>query len=338
MVEELAEKKVCRDEDERLSPRMSLHWFKNAPWLGTKTFISLMVVCTILFMVAMAFLLKENRSIAPLSISFSTPRLDDAIASNQKILKTNSEDLRALTRLGILQFQKGVDFYPQAINEFEEARSLGSLDPRIFYYLGLMYHDLGFYPFAIEQYQRYLRNFPENKDIRQKEAKLLYQAGRYAEASSEYQRLNFRFPKDPVIDENLGLSLWKLKNIDRAADIFQKLETSSPGSVKRDEFYLGEISLDRKDDEGALGHFLKSVPAQGEDTGIAPHDIYSSLAAVWQKLGDYSRAKTAWESALSFSPGDLKAKIALKQTQKLLAIKERKERALQRRNHRHDHK
>ncbi len=283
----------------------------------------------------MALLLKESRSFAPLSVSLSAFHIDDAIASAQETLKTNPDDLRTLTRLGVLHYQKGTEFYPQAINELEEAHSLGALDPRIFYYLGLMYQDIGFYPFAIEQYQRYLRNFPENKDIRQREAKLLYQAGRYSEASSEYQRLSFRFPKDPVIEENLGLSLWKLKDPDRAADIFQKLKISSPETAKRDEFYLGEISLDKKDYEGAMAHFLKGVPAQGENIGIAPHDIYASLATVLQKLGYYARAKTAWEKALSFSSSDSKERAALRQTRRLLAIKERQARALARRNRRH---
>ena len=325
------EKKNWSQRGESLRHKILSGRLKITPWLGTKSFIAVMIFCTIFFIGGMVFLLRDNPSFAPMVVSVAAPHLDNSIASTQEILKGNPEDLRALVRLGILHFQKGEELYPQAINELEDARSLGALDPRIFYYLGQMYQSLGFYPFAIEQYQRYLRNFPQDKDIRQREAKLLYQAGRYAEASSEYQRLSFSFPKDPLIEENLGLSLWKLKDVDRAADIFQKLEVSSPQSAKRDEFYLGEMAFDKKDYEGALGHFLKSIPAQGEDIGISPHDLYVPLASSWQKLGDYARAEKAWESALAASPDDLKAKAALRQTRRLLAIRERKEKLLQRR-------
>lgn len=325
-------------EDKRAQEPSRLERFRQrvvkrrliAPWLGTKTFIALMALSVLLVVGAMAFLLRENLSFAPLSVSLSPPHLDASIAEAQEILKGNPEDLRALTRLGILYFQKGPESYPQAINELEDARSLGALDPRIFYYLGLMYQNLGFYPFAIEQYQRYLRNFPQDKDIREREAKLLYQAGRYAEASSEYQRLNFSFSKDPVIEENLGLSLWKLKDSDRAADIFRKLEASAPQTAKRDQFYLGEIAFDKKDYEKALGHFLKSVPAQGEDVGISAHDLYFPLATSFQKLGDYARSEKAWEEVLTADSHDLKAKIALRQVRRLLAIRRRNENRLRR--------
>ena len=126
-------------------------------------------------------------------VSVQNPAL--TISQAQLRLKNNPEDLKALVSLGIDYFQQGPHFYPQGINTLEKARSLGALDSRIFYYRGLMYQNLGFYPFALKEYQRYLRNFPDDEDIRQREAKLLFQAGRYNDALAEYQRLSYFSPK-----------------------------------------------------------------------------------------------------------------------------------------------
>ena len=252
------------------------------------------------------------------------------ISQAQLRLKNNPEDLKALVSLGIDYFEEGPNFYPQGINALEEARSLGSLDPRIFYYRGLMYQNLGFYPFALKEYQRYLRNFNDDEDIRQREAKLLFQAGRYNDALAEYQRLSYFSPKDPVIKENLALCLWKNHEENPSAEIFSELaKTSSPAGVKRAEFYLGRIAESQKDYQGALGHFLKAVPAENEDIGIAPQKIYFFLAHISQKLGHYRESQSFWKKTLSLDPRDSQAKKELKKVRRfLLAQKRRKRRHL----------
>ena len=95
-------------------------------------------------LLVLAFLLPRQRK------KKTVQNLDSEIAAAQRDLKTNPQDLKALALLGTCYFKKGPDFYPQGVNALEEARSLGSLDPDIFYYLGIMYQNLGFYPFALK--------------------------------------------------------------------------------------------------------------------------------------------------------------------------------------------
>ncbi len=272
-------------------------------------------------LLVLAFLLPRQRK------KKTVQNLDSEIAAAQRDLKTNPQDLKALALLGTCYFKKGPDFYPQGVNALEEARSLGSLDPDIFYYLGIMYQNLGFYPFALKEYQRYLRNFPDDQDLRQREAKLLFQAGRYYEAQAEYERLSSLSPRDPVIKENLGLCLWKNHEDEGAAEIFRGLAGASlsfPG-VQRAEFYLGRIDWDKKDYKGALNHFLKAVPSKNEEIGILPQKIYFFVAETWQKLGNYKESEKLWKKVLALNPKDSQAKMGLRKARRfLLAQKRRK--------------
>ncbi|MDE2237988.1 MAG: tetratricopeptide repeat protein, partial [Elusimicrobia bacterium] len=184
-------------------------------WLGPRTLVLLVLGLSLAFLGTLYWMLSgSGRSLSGKFEFPAPPRLDAAVSAAQDRLKINPNDLAALTELGMLHFQQGREHYPEAINELEEARDLGALDPRIFYCLGVMYQDVGLYHFAIEEYQRFLRHYPEDREVRLLEAKLLYQQQRYDEAVTEYERLKFSNPKDSLVEENLGLSFLGAKNID----------------------------------------------------------------------------------------------------------------------------
>lgn len=243
----------------------------------------------------------------------SQPQITAAIASAQERLKGNPQDIDALTELGTLHFEKGRELYPEAINELEEARELGSLDSRIFYCLGVMYQELGLYPFALEEYKRFLRNHPEDKEIRMLAAKLLYKQGGFAEAVIEYERLKFRDPSDRLVEENLGLSLWGAKQLDRAEGSFRQLKTMGDEPAKRAEFYLGQLAMEKGDYKGALEHLLLSLPGNGVDIGLPLDKVYAALGVTYQKLERPQEAKEAWQKVLGLTPGDAKAQASLKE-------------------------
>ena len=138
----------------------------------------------------------------------SPPQVASQIAAAQERLKANPQDIAALVELGTLKFEKGRDSYVEAIGDLEEARDLGALDARIFYCLGIMYQEEGLFPFALTEYKRFLRHYPEDKEVRMLTAKLYYKMGLFSEAVNEYDRLKFQDPSDPLIEENLGMSLW----------------------------------------------------------------------------------------------------------------------------------
>ncbi len=240
-------------------------------------------------------------------------RLETALAAAQERLKGDPQDIAALIELGTLQYQRGRAAYPEAINALEEARDLGALDSRIFFHLGVMYQELGLYPFALEEYRRYLRNHPDDEETRLLLAKLLHRQGGYAEAVVEYERLKFHHPADDLIDENLGLSLQGAKQADRAVEVFSALKSRGGEAAKRADFYLGQLAFDKGDYPKAVEHILLSLALGGSLEGIAPEKVHAQLGLAYQKLGQAEAARDAWRKVLSHAPGDAKALAALKE-------------------------
>lgn len=312
MPKETADSKPLTQEAARIKParRAALSWAR----LNSRAVVLLIVFAGLAALGAMSLLLRDAGSFSRRKIEFAPlPQLDAAIASAQERLKVDSQDIAALVELGTLHFEKGKDFYPDGINELEEARELGALDPRIFYCLGIMYQEVGLYPFALEEYRRYLRHYPDDKEIRMLAAKLLYKQGSYAEAVSEYERLKYHYPNDSLIEENLGLSLWGAKAVDRAVESFDQLKGMGVDQAKRAEFYLGQIALDQGQYASAIEHLARCQPEPGgPGFGIEPEKIYAAQALAYEKSGQLEEAKAAWEKVLSSSPDDAKAKTALR--------------------------
>lgn len=296
----------------------------NLAWLSSKAVVFLLLFSGVVFLGVMSLVLRDAGSFSRRRIEFPPlPQLNASIAAAQERLKIDSQDIGTLVELGTLHFEKGKEFYPEAINELEEARELGALDPRIFYCLGVMYQEVGLYSFALDEYRRFLRHYPDDKEIRMLEAKLLYRQGNFSEAISEYERLKFRYPSDMLIEENLGLSLWGAKAIDRAIETFAQLKSSGGDQGKRAEFYLGQIALDKGDFNAALAHLEQAqIPDGSPGYGLPVERVYAALAAAYQKLGRPAEAKTAWERVLAAAPDDAKAKTALKEVVRQLNRKQ----------------
>ncbi len=293
-----------------LSPaaRAGVEWLRQRRWL--------VWVALVLGAASLAALYIATRRPGAFArgqtVSFpAPPNVDTAIAAAQERLKGDPQDINALVDLGTLHFQKGKQFYPDAINELEQARELGALDTRIFYCLGIMYQEVGLYPFALEEYQRYLRHYPDDKQISLLEAKLLYQQGRYPEAVSEYERLKFKFPNDPLVQENLGLSLWGAKDVDHAAQTFEALKTQGGDEARRAQFYLGEIALAQGKAQEAFADVTQALQAPGSvDFGIPAYQVDAVLAAAQQRLGRKDEARRLWAKVLTENPDDARAKQA----------------------------
>lgn len=297
-----------------------------APWLTSRAVVGVVAGLTLAFLGALYLLLNDSGTFGKKTIEFPpAPKLNAAIAAAQEKLKGNPQDLATLTELGTLHFEKGKESYPDAINELEEARELGALDPRIFYCLGIMYQEVGLYSFALEEYRRFLRHYPDDQEIRMLAAKLLYKQGSFAEAVKEYERLKFGHPGDPLIEENLGLSLWGAKDTDRAVESFKTLESMGGDQAKRAEYYLGQIAYERGDYKGALEHLESCRPAAGAPSfGIAAEKLNAALAQAYQKTGDYAEAKAAWQLVLQDEPGDAKAREALRVVTRRLSSKKKR--------------
>ncbi|PIR16415.1 MAG: hypothetical protein COV48_09820 [Elusimicrobia bacterium CG11_big_fil_rev_8_21_14_0_20_64_6] len=309
----------------RLKPVKS-PWVLAGGWLSVRGVAIAAAVAIAVLFGTLEFITRTKTLPRRLEDAPAAPQHAAKIASAQDRLKSNSQDILALVELGTLKFEEGTDSYVEAIGALEEARDLGALDPRIFYCLGIMYQEEGLAPFALTEYKRFLRNYPEDKEIRMLMAKLYYKSGQFAEAVGEYERLKFQDPRDPLIEENLGMSLWGGKQIDRAVASFTLLQSFGGDFARRSEFYLGQISLESDKYQEAYDHF---IAAGGEDLpGLEPQRISTGLAMSAQKLGKWEEARDAWTTVLKLEPKNAKARSALREaTKRALAAKKAAEKA-----------
>ena len=85
-----------------------------------------------------------------------TGELDLAKSIYSEILAHNKKHYDAMHMLGILLFQKGQ--FINAHEQLSEALKINSQDPRIFYNLGLVQYELGFYQEASHFYLKSIIN------------------------------------------------------------------------------------------------------------------------------------------------------------------------------------
>lgn len=306
----------------RLKPIKS-PWTLGGTWLNARTLTWAALFSMAALFSALYFMLREN-PLPRRRVDFpAPPQLNAQITSAQERLKANPQDISALVELGTLLFEKGKDSYVDAINDLEEARDLGALDPRVFYCLGIMYQEEGLFSFALVEYQRFLRHYPEDKEIRMLMAKLYYRMGMFPEAVGEYERLKFTNPGDPLVEENLGLSLWGAKLLDRAAGSFGQMKASGGDFGRRAEFYLGEIALESGKFAEAAEHFTQCGIVSAPLPGIPDERVYTGLGMALQKLSRWEEAKAAWEAVLKAAPKDPKAQSALREVNRRLAAAKR---------------
>lgn len=297
--------------------RSSAFW----AWMHARSAAILVTFAGVVFIGVAWVVLRDRGSFQRRRIEFpALPQVNAAIVSAQERLKVNPQDIGALVELGTLHFEKGREFYPDAINELEDARELGALDSRMFYCLGVMYQELGLYSFALEEFKKFLRHYPDDKEVRMLTAKLLYKQASYGDAAAEYERLKFHHPGDSLIEENLGLSLWGAKLNERAVESFTQLKGMGAEQAKRASFYLGQIALEQGDAKTALEHLLQAQP-EGQGFGIPAERIYTATAQAHQKLGNLPEAKAAWERVVELTPDDAKAKSALRDVTRRLPSK-----------------
>ena len=304
-------------EDARVKP-VRAPWALGPGWLTARA-TAWAAGGAILVLFAVLFFTFRARPMPRRAGEGASPsRLNPRIASAQDKLKADPQDIAALVDLGTTLFEKGKDSYVDALAALEEARALGALDPRLFYCLGVMYQEEGLFPFALDEYKKFLRHFPDDKEVRLLAAKLYYRMGLFGDAVNEYERLKFTNPDDPLIEENLGLSLWGAKSVDRAKGSFELLQTKGGDFSRRASFYLGQLALEAGDHSAAAERFLAAAQG-GELEGVPPERLHAGLGMSLQKLSRFEEAKTSWEAVLRAAPNDAKATAALREVNRKLA-------------------
>lgn len=214
---------------------------------------------------AAAFLGAGFASKTLLSRDFSDPRflprsaadfpdraaIEAILAETQKTLEAEPADLKALMRAGIAYFALGREHAVEAINRFEDARLYGATDPRIFYYLGRLYSLVGLPQFAVPEFERFLRHRAADSEVMLELGRLHYQLGNYAQSSGFYEKL-LANRRDPMVIENLALVNLKLKDWEKARDLFEELRSDQKNYSPETSFFLAEAQRELGNCEEAV--------------------------------------------------------------------------------------
>jgi tetratricopeptide (TPR) repeat protein len=180
-----------------------------------------------------------------------------------------------------------------------------------------------------------------------KVARILSWVGLPEEVENLYSRAIAREPNDPANRYNLALYYYRQGELDQALWVLDVLLTMHPAYPKAN-CLIGKIYLLKKDPAKALTYLERASPYLADNpdglyhlgsayylTGqfqkaeacalqiieMAPARLkgYRLLGKACGRLGDFDRARQAWEHILSIRPGDA---IALRNLKELKELKE----------------
>jgi len=281
--------------------------------------LTLTIVLTILF-----FSVKKKKVFFPRENEIKVineNNIKEKIEYLNKKLKSSLEDTKEetniLVELGIYYFLRGHQFYDKAINCFYTAWKLGSTDIRIFYYLGCMYEFLKLYDLAIEEYKKFLRNMPNDKEVIIRLGNLYFQTKRIEDAIKMYEKVLKMDKNNVVALTNLGVVYYNNKEISNAIEYFNKVLTISkkknivePRNVN---FYLGKIFFENKNYQTAKEYLeteYKKYPDNLENIFL--------LIKTYYFLKEYDNAYQLIQQIKEFVPENREIVVIQRELKKIL--------------------
>jgi tetratricopeptide (TPR) repeat protein len=121
---------------------------------------------------------------------------------------------------------------------------------------------------AAERLERYLEQYPDQRDVRMNYARLLVLDKRYPEARQQFERLLADNPGNTEVIFAVGLLAFQLKDYEVAERNLQQLLELNYSDVNTVRYTLGQIAEEQKDWAKAIGWYEKvgageqSLPAQ----------------------------------------------------------------------------
>lgn len=170
-------------------------------------------------------------------------KIDKIINLSEERKSENSEDIRAMIDLGLAYYQKGQ--YAESLNNLHRAYELGGQDIRIFYCSGLIYDRLNLNDYAAREYERYLRNKPNDFAIRLKLGNLYFRINQLDSAIDQYEIAYSLKPKDITVLFNLALAYQKKGLWDESEKMWQFLLRQNRRLPPEGYYYLGELFYHR---------------------------------------------------------------------------------------------
>lgn len=234
-------------------------------------------------------------------------KLNKIIVETRTKTEENSEDIFSYIEGGIALYQKGRDYYPEAVNQLQKALKLGAVDIRIFFYLAVMYDELNLYEKAFNCYEKFLRNRPQDFYMRLRYGNLFFRLHRYQSASEHYETALSIEPKNQTALINLALSYKARDMYDETLEKFKQANLIKPISSPEILIKIAETYFIKKDFTSAEIYYKKAIEKK-QDSVV----VLLGLGKTYLNLNRKSEAKNYFQKILSIEPDNPEAKRFLK--------------------------
>lgn len=268
-----------------------------------KIFFYILCVLIPASVIAFIFLRPKETLIKNPSMYLPAAKLDKIIAAGRLKIEANPEDIFSYIKIGIADYQKGIEFYPAGINYLKKALKLGAADAEILFYLGIMYDELNLTDKAFDHYEKFLRNRPADAYIRLRYGNLYFRLNRYSSASEQYALAAALEPKNQTAIINLALSYKARDLYDEALEKFKQAERlGTPLSpdvlVKFAETYF------LKNDFVNAGIYCEKTIKEKPDSAVA----FLIMGEGYLKQNKAAEAEKCFRRVIEIEPGNLEAK------------------------------
>lgn len=229
--------------------------------------------------------------------------IQEMISRTQEILTVDPENIEAHIQMGIARYQMGPEHYVKALQHMEEARRLGAVDGRIFYYAAIMYEMENLIEFAKLDYSRFLRNHPEDIEVRLRLANMLHRNGNKTEAMDHYERAGSLAADNPVVLYDIGIAYADMGMHEAARQALTRALQAGKGLPALGNYRLAKIYFALGEREKAIEYFNKELALNTDYP-----QLHESLAKTYEEIGDKANAYASWKRVLELSPDNTVAK------------------------------
>jgi len=228
--------------------------------------------------------------------------LEKELKSVNADIAQDAENPKLYLHKALLIYQTGPSGYIESIKNFEKARDLGSLDPRIFYYLGTLYQYEGLYDYSAKEYLRFLNNYPKDKEVRMLLGKLYFKNGDDDMAMRQFEIVNAA-GEDAVALENIALI--EEKRGQDSSSTLKKLRSLGPLSARRAQFVEAKSALAAAhyDDALALLTDINTSLEKNPDPSFDQIELLKLLASAYKGKGDRENARALLRKAQELAGG-----------------------------------
>src|SRR3989339_281628 len=268
-----------------------------------KVFLFVLIIFSLTFIILLFNNKNKEELIKNPSQYLPPEKLNKLILDARQKIEESPEEISSYIDAGIANYQKGIDSYPDAINQLQKAFKLGAMDIRILFYLSIMYDELNLTDKAFNYYEKYLRNNSKDVYIRLRYGNLYFRLNRYDSASEQYEMVLAKEPNNQTAIINLAMSYKARDMYDEALEKFKKAQELKPALTSEVLVKIAELYYIKNDFANAEICYNKVLENKPESIVAL-----SGLSQTFLKLNKNDDAKKCIENILSLDPNNEQAK------------------------------